>query len=106
MLLSDYFGLSFMIYLSPRSYLDTSTTCVLKLRMDSRKTPVARGQTGPSPALSGASPAPMELGLDDAEVHLFSMEEEGLMDAVLGVEVVEEEKKEEELCEDERIAAG
>ena len=56
----------------------------------------------PSPALSGASPAPMELELAEAELHEFTAEEAELMDTELGVEIAEEEDKEEGMCEDER----
>ena len=72
--------------------------------MDSERNnvPEAGGQARPSPALSGASPAPMELELHEAELHQFTAEEAELMDAELGVEVVEEEEKEEEMCEEER----
>ena len=64
----------------------------LRTVMDSSKkdAPEARGQAGPSPALSGASPAPMEIGLTEAETHQFTAEEAALMDAELGVEVLAE----------------
>ena len=69
----------------------------------SKTNPEARGQAGPSPALSGASPAPMELELAEAELYDFTVEESQLMDAELGVEVArKEERREEEMCEDER----
>ena len=71
--------------------------------MDAKKsTPEARGQAGPSPALSGASPAPMEVEVQEAELHLFTAEEQQLMDGVLGVEVVEEAVEEEVMCDEER----
>ena len=60
--------------------------------------PDARGQAGPSPALSGASPAPMEMELQEAQLHQFTAEEDRLIDMELGVEVVEEEEKEEVMC--------
>ena len=71
--------------------------------MDSKRdnVPDTRGQAGPSPALSGASPAPMELELQEAELHQFTAEEDRLIDMELGVEIVEEEEKE-EMCEEER----
>ena len=71
--------------------------------MDAKKNvPEARGQAGPSPALSGASPAPMEVEIREAELHQFTAEEQQLMDEELGVEVVEEEVVEEVMCEEEK----
>ena len=45
------------------------------------RNPDARGQAGPSPALSGASPAPMEMELQEAELHQFIAEEDRLIDS-------------------------